>query len=377
MAKLAVKLAAAVGRRWGYGPVANQAQDVATVVDLFDRIVSAFGGTSDVPGLWPTDQKTLVDGLAQLIGAFQSLHGLPVVDSVIDPYGKTLQVLNQLAVDPPIGTFLASFPGYETDFVDGTRNIAEPASLPGNKPLQPSKVSIEYSRRLVGVTGSSVKWFGVAMPQDIKATLATAQPHIFFTPTPEQGGYRDDQYDNLGGWAGLWHDYTDAICTQIGAAGVNQILVMPIYKRSQKFDLGVFLTHWQEVVSKVVTQAVNDINPYYLPGPFTFGSIVSSSFSNGAAAHRNFHDKAAGAMGMTSVLFDLDGQASTEGANWRPAKGVIYRNVYPGGANPLGRTFHVGLRWAEFDKVGDSASAHPHYACSQHLLTHGLVSFSQ
>lgn len=378
MAKLAVKLAAAVGRRWGYAPVANQAQDVATVVDLFDRILAAFGGTSDIPGTWPTEQTILVAGLAELIGAFQAMHGLPIVDSVIDPFGKTLQLLNQLAADPPIGTFVAGFGGYETDYVMEARSIADPASLPGSKPLVPSLVAVETSRRLIGVTGSSIKWFGVSMNWDISRKVASATPHIFFSPTPDQGGYDDGKYDNLAGWGGLWNDYTGSIGHQIAAAGVNQILVMPIYKKAQKFDLGVFLGHWQEVVSKVVTQAVSDMNPYLLPGPFTFSNIVSSSFSNGTAAHQNFHNKAAGAHAMTSVLFDLDGQASAEGANWRPSKGITYRNALPGGANPVGRTFYIGAnRFQRFAaEVNPSDVQYSHYACSKYLLTHGLKTFS-
>ncbi len=377
MAKLAVKLAAAVGRRWGYGPVANQAQDVATVVDLFDRILSTVGGTSDIPGTWPTDANILVAGLAELIGVFQQMHGLPVVDSVIDPFGKTLMLLNQLAVDPPVTPFMSGFGNsFEIDMISRSKVIADPPSLPGNAPLKPVSVPVNYSRRLVGVMGSSIKWYGVVLPTHVGSDVATAQPHIFFTPTPEQGGYLDGNYDNFAGWAGLWDSYTTSIGGQLSASGVNQVLVIPFYKMSQKFDLGIFLNHWQDVVSKVVTIAVNDINPYYLPGPFTFQTIVTSSFSNGAAAHRNFHDKGAGVANMTTVLFDLDGQASTEGANWQPAGAVTYRNLFPGGANPVGSKFFVGLRWGDFDKAGINAVNRSHGACSAFLLTHGLSTAS-
>jgi len=62
----------------------------------------------------------------------------------------------------------------------------------------------------------------------------------------------------------LWDDYTDRIGGLLSASGVNQVLVIPFYKTSKAFNLGLFLTNWQDVVSAVVTAAVSDMNPYHL-----------------------------------------------------------------------------------------------------------------
>jgi hypothetical protein len=164
----------------------------------------------------------------------------------------------------------------------------------------------------------------------------------------------------------------------LSASGVNQVLVIPFYKTSQAYDLGLFLTNWQDVIAAVVTAAVSDMNPYYLSGAFSFSSIVSASFSNGVGAHRGFNNRAIGAQDMTSVLFDLDGQAQTGGSNWRPPNGIIYLNTpAPGGTNPQGSNWFVGGRWSLFDQVQpQTSSRYSHHACSQFLLFHGLSQFS-
>lgn len=377
MARQAVQIMAAVGKRNGITPLANQAQDVATITDLLDRIGPLDGGTAGAPGNWALDQPTLIEELSVQIGVFQTVNQFAKVDNAVDPNGTTLRVMNRLAAEPPLAAMIAGFGGfYEQDFINAEIKFAEPGSVPGHEQLAPYQVAVEYSRRLVMVTGSSIRWFGVVLPTPVGNTLDTAIPHLFFTPTPIQGGYRDDRYDSFAGWGQLWDDYTSRIGGLLAASAANQVLVIPFYKTGQMNDLGVFLTHWQEVISKVVTVAVNDMNPYYMPGAFSFGSINSSSFSNGVTAHRGFNTRGADAAAMTAVLFDLDGQAQTGGSSWRPPNGVIYHNTGIQGANPRGRNFHVGGRWRRFDTEVGPTSQYSHHACSQYLLAHGLSEFS-
>lgn len=373
MAKQAVQLNAAVGLRWGYSPVANQAQDVASVIGLFDRVLSSVGGTSDIPGTWPTDPYTLITGLADLIRAFQARHKLPVIDSVIDPYGKTLKLLNQLAVDATNSLFIGETPGFETNNISASVDFADPASLPGSKPLVAVTAQVNYSRRLVGVLGCSIKWFGVLLPSHVDFTTDTVQPLIFFTPSPLQGKYYDGDYESFKTWTKLWNGYTEKIGGLMCAAGVKQVLVIPFYRTRQRFDLGDFLLQWKDIVSMVVTAAVSDIHPYALGAPFAFDSIVTCNFSNGAAPHRNFQEQGAGVGNATSVLFDLDGRASYEGANWSPAGGIAYRNQTPGPVNPTANTFYVGGRFANF---GAEHVTMAHRSCNRFLLAHGLSQFS-
>ena len=374
MATQSVSIGAAVGTRNGVVPLPNQTADLATVTDLFDRINSGNGGTSDIPGPWATDRNLLISEVTGQIAVFQSTNQMPVVDSAIDAGGATLRLMNQLAVDPPLGAVVADPPGnYDQDLVSRNPFFAAPVSMPGTGPLVPTIAVTEYSRRLVSVKGSSIKWFGVVLPSAVGSSAASAVPHIFFTPTPIQGGYLDSNYDSFSGWGQLWDDYTDRIGGLLSASGVNQILVIPFYKTGQAYGLGSFLANWQDVISAVVTAAVNDINPYYLSDAYSFSSIISASFSNGIGVHYSFNSGASGAHAMTSVLFDLDGQAQTGGSNWRPSNGIIYLNrSAPGGTNPQASNWYVGGRWGLFDAVQPQTSQYSHHACSQFLLFHGL-----
>jgi len=378
MTILSVTIRAAVGTRNGVVPLPNLNDDLATVTDLFDRISSQNGGTADVAGQWPADRTTLIAQVTGQIWTFQTTNQMQVADSAIDPGGATLRLMNQLAVDPPpvVGGPLGN---YDQDYIQRSPFFAAITSLPGTLPLVPIQGQIEYSRRLVKVSGSSIKWFGVVLPTPVGSTVASAVPLIFFTPTPHQHPAEDFDYDTfLGGWPSLWDDYTDRIGGLLSVSGVNQILVLPFYKNALANNLGSFLTNWQDVVAAVITAAVNDINPYYFAGSYSFISIVSASFSNGIGVHQRFNGNAIGAKSMTSVLFDLDGQAQTGGSNWRPPNGIIYLNrPAPGGINPQASNWFVGERWSLFDTVQPQTSQFSHHACSQFLLSHGLMLFSK
>jgi hypothetical protein len=110
-------------------------------------------------------------------------------------------------------------------------------SMPGVDPLLPDSKATRYTRQLIRVTGTSIKWFGVVIPESVVSTVSSAVPHIFFTPTPIQGHYYDQTYDSFG-WGRLWDDYTSRIGGLLTASGVNQILVIPFYKNSRGWGVG-------------------------------------------------------------------------------------------------------------------------------------------
>jgi hypothetical protein len=169
----------------------------------------------------------------------------------------------------------------------------------------------------------------------------------------------------------LWADYTDIPGGQMAGTGADQILVSPFYRTSQAYSgLGDFLNNWQDVVSAVIAAAINSIDPLRLRDGFEFTRIVSSSFSNGYVAHKQFQEKANGAADMTDVLFDLDGVAG--GSTWRPSKGVIYLNRQPPGMlNPVGMNWYVGGRWQRFAPFY-GGNFNTHACCRNHLLYHGV-----
>jgi len=378
MATIGVGIGAAVGLRYGVQPLPNRPGDLATITDLFDRIATAQGGRADTPGNWPADRAALIAELATQIYTFQTTNNMATVDGAIDPGGGTLRLMNQLASDPPLGATVASAPGpYDQNYRSVSPWFAAPASLDGSDPLMPTQQQTEYSRRLICVTGSSIRWFGVVLPTSVGDTASSARPLIFFTPTPNQHPCDDrDYFSFAGGWPSLWDDYTDRIGGLLCASGVNQILVLPFYQTGQTYNLGAFMSDWQDVVVAVINAAVTDINPYYLSGTYSFSSIASASFSNGVGVHQRFNSGARGAQAMTSVLFDLDGGAQTGGSHWAPRGGIIYRNLPPQGANPQGSRWFVGGRWSLFDRFVDPlTSQYSHHACSQYLLTHGLSLF--
>jgi hypothetical protein len=375
MAITSVRINAPVGTRYGKTVMPNQPGDLATVTDLFDRIPFAKGGTREIGGLWANNRALLIAEVTTEIVRFQTVNKRPVIDGVIDPAGGTLKLMNQLAMEPLPGKLSArvvpapeALP--EAPGLHGV-HVVDPASMPGLGPLRRTVANANYVRKLVRVDASSIKWYGVVVPKAMTGQMVGGIPHINFTPTPIQGGYHDGNYDSFSGWAGLWRDYTSVIGGQVAASGVNQVLVIPFYRTGQASNLGDFLTNWREVISAVLTAALNSVDPLFLRDKFTFERIVSSSFSNGWMAHQKFHTQAAGAADMTDVLFDLDGVAG--GSNWRPAKGVIYQNRQaPAKTNPVGNIWYVGGRWNDFKSIY-GGTVNGHAASRNHLLYHGLV----
>jgi hypothetical protein len=356
----------------------NLPKDLATIVDLLDRIPVSRGGSAELAGVWASDRNALIAEVAAQITVFQTVNKRPVIDGVVDPNGGTLKLMNQLASEPAPAKMIATrvpAPGGLEESFDAGVSVVDVMSIGGQGPLTPTWINAKYDRRLIRVDGTSITWFGVVVPRNANGGSFGRIPHINFTPTPIQGGYSDQTYDSFGGWDNLWRDYTSVIGGQVAASGADQILVLPFYRTSQAGNLGDFLINWKAAVSAAVTAAIDSIDPTYLRDTFTFDRIVTSSFSNGYVAHQGFYSKAAGAADMTDVLFDLDGQAG--GSNWRPAKGVIYLNRAPGPMNPVaGRHWYVGGRWQQkFAPLYGGGPVNGHAASRNHLLYHGLWQF--
>jgi hypothetical protein len=356
----------AVGVRNGVTMMPNKKDDVETVTGLLDRIPLTQGGTADTPGAWSSDRTVLIAEVAAAIVVFQTANQLSVIDGVVDRGGHTLRLLNQLAGPAPVRATVTQAETNSQLWV-----VAEPASVPGTGPLRPQEIAPVLTRRLVRVTGTSIKWFGVVVPLDENDGVVGGVPHIFFTPSPYQGGYYDGGYDEFTQWLKLWDKYTSAIGSQLVVSGVSQVLVIPFYKNAQTGKLGSFLTNWKEAVSAVLTEAVNSVDPYFLRDTFEFDGIYSSSFSNGITTLQDFTTGGAGVAAMTRKAFDLDGQAS--GSTWRPVNGISYRNTgAPRGTNPVGDDWFVGGRFAQIRPRYPGTS--DHNLCP-FLLLHGLSTF--
>lgn len=371
---MAVSISAAVGIRNGVQMMPNTPGDLAKITDLFDRIHVRDGGTMEIGGLWQTERMALISELAAQIVTFQTTNNRPIIDGAIDRDGGTLREMNRLADSGP-----GPSPSNSAEVVATGRDedystqffAANVATLPGLGLLMPESHNIDISRRLVRIDGCSIKWFGVVVPATGQSQSGQSVPHIHFTPTPIQGGYADSQYESFNGWMQLWADYTDIPGGQMAGAGADHILVTPFYKTAQAYTgMGDFLNNWRQVVSAVIAAAINSIDPLRLRDGFEFDRIVSSSFSNGYVAHKQFYEKATGAADMTDVLFDLDGVAG--GSTWRPPKGVIYLNRQPPALlNPVGANWYVGGRWQNFAPFY-GGNLNTHACCRNHLLYHAL-----
>ncbi len=359
----------AVGIRNGVTVMPNTPADLRTITGLLDRIPLIKGGTAETPGLWSNDRTTLIGEVTAAILTFQTTNNRPTIDGVVDPGGGTIALMNQLATALPVTATVD-----QEDENSQLWVVADPASLPGTAQLQPLEISPLLIRKLVKVSGTSIKWFGVVVPRDESGGILGGVPHIFFTPSPWQGpngGYQDGTYDLFTQWSPLWDKYTSLVGSQLVTSGVPQILVIPFYKNVQSGQLGSFLTNWQEVISAVLTAAISSIDPLFLRDKYEFDKIFSSSFSNGITTLQNFTTQGVGATAMTQMAFDLDGQAS--GSTWRPNPGVSYQNTpAPGGINPRGSDWHVGGRFAQIRPRYPGAN--DHNLCP-FLLLHGLTMF--
>lgn len=376
-------ITAPVGLRHGTTPVTNNSTDMQTVINLLNKIPVTRGGTAERLVEWPADRQLRIPALAAAIKFFQFTNELPSQDCVVDPRGRTIDKLNELAkggggAPQPGGITVHEVPEKAGTWNDLEIVLVDPMSVPGNKQLEPFSAGVTFTRRLYRVEGSSIKWFGVVVPHTLKVNPT---PHLYFTPTPWQGGCDDRAYDNLGKpWEDLWGTYCYWMGQQVAASWANQVLILPLYKNAQTNNLGTFYSNWKEVVTKLMTSAVSLYSSQTLGGlqlfrnECTFDYIHTSSFSAGWAPHKAFQTQADGAASMTRFLFDLDGQAAKpSSSSWRPRNGVIYSNEVPGKVNPTGTYYRLGGRWNKVSKFkGRYADFRQHWAVNQFMLYQGL-----
>jgi hypothetical protein len=377
----AILIRAPVGIRNGLTMLPNRQDDLDKITKLFDSIPTDRGGTRESIGAWATIREILIVEVAAQITIFQGANEGLTVDGAIDPTGLTLKRMNAMSgggggVD--IGITARVVPvggGYSETGYNQVFQTVNPSTVFGTAPIDPITGAVNYVRKLVRVENCSINWFGVLFKNSDNGAYFGKEPHIFFTPTPVQGGYSDGTYDTFGGsppWSKLWHDYTWGMGRQICLANADQVLVIPFYRTSQHSNLGNFLGNWKEVIEKVVTAAIDSIDVMYLRDGYTFDTICSSSFSNGWKPHSLLHEQGVGAAAMTRVAFDLDGQAAKPPSHWRPSKGVIYLDLPPPfGMNPRGNEIFVGNRWKNFYKYWPEGFR-SHSACSSYLLFHGV-----
>jgi hypothetical protein len=374
-----VTISDSVGIRKGGRHCANNQFDLDKIRDLFDAIPTDAGGTRDSIGRWATDKPVLIIEIAAQITIFQEAQGL-AIDGAIDRNGNTLKRMNAVAasqhgVDMISAAVDHDVRPYSETGQDVSFTAINEHSMPGKGPLTIDHYKWSYIRRLVRVENCSIQWFGVLFNMSGGSVQFGSVPHIYFTPHPAQGGYQDYGYDSFRSWHKLWHDYTQAPGRQIVTAGKDQVLVVPFYtNRQHRGGLGDFLQKWQEVVSTVVTAAIDSIDPMLLRDRFEFTEIYSSSFSDGWIPHQQFHTEGIGVEKMTKRVIDLDGQAAHPPSRWRPAKGVIYLDKPPPrGMNPLANEWYVGGRWTQKIMMDNwKGSFTGHAACSSYLLYHGM-----
>ena len=375
-----VSISDSVGIRNGVRPCTNLRGDLDKIRDLFDTIPTEAGGTRDSFGEWATVREILIAELAGQITIFQELQPGLTVDGAIDRNGNTLKRMNAIAgsqggLDVISATIEHNVEPY-SETGDNVRYTAiDIYSMPGTGPLKIKEYRWSYIRRLVRVENCSIKWFGVLFNVAGGTVQFGSVPHIYFTPHPSQGHYYDPSYDSFKSWHKLWHDYTQAPGRQIVTAGKDQVLVVPFYTNAQhRGGLGDFLQKWQEVVTTVVTAAIDSIDPMALRDRFDFTEIYSTSFSDGWIPHNQFQNEGVGVDKMTTRVIDLDGQAAHPPSRWRPAKGIVYLDQPPPrGVNPRANEWYVGGRWTGRIMADDWGGTFTgHAACSSYLLYHGM-----
>src|SRR5438270_335214 len=125
----------------------NNPKDLSTIMELFDRIPVAQGGSAEIGGVWATERNSIIDEVTAQIIKFQTVNARPVVDGVLDPAGGTLKLMNQVASDPPAGAVTARVApppdGFREDEVNGIY-VVDVNLMDGFRPIQPMVVGADH-----------------------------------------------------------------------------------------------------------------------------------------------------------------------------------------------------------------------------------------
>jgi len=148
--------------------------------------------------------------------------------------------------------------------------------------------------------------FGVVVPSTLRSFDSA---HIFFHPNPGGDGYNDAAYQSRAGWGRIFHYMSDSFSAQFAAAGLDQILIMPVFTASTLSTAGIFPERWQEIVQAILA----DLNPNPFESALGFKplrNIVLSSFSAGISYSHHFRQRAAGLDAVVATI-DFDGLFSS------------------------------------------------------------------
>ena len=261
------------------------------------------------------------DGFADAIEDFQRTEGLNP-DGVIGRTGETLRRINALLKTS--GPLPPTRKGRKRLFAGGVSRIDPPDNAPTEfttifpTPV-PQSFRSEFHFNWQGLTRPEPRilyyeldenvvpnLFGVVVPPTLRSFDSA---HIFFHPNPGRAGFNDATYQTRAGWGKIFHYMSDSFSAQFTAAGLDQILIMPVFTASTLSTAGIFPERWQEITSAILA----DLNPNPFENALGFKplrNIVLSSFSAGISYSHHFRQRAGGLDAVVATI-DFDGMTST------------------------------------------------------------------
>ena len=251
-----------------------------------------------------------IGGLAEAIKLFQTFQKLSAKDGRVDPGGTTLKKINEI-LNPGLVPPAPKPPG-GTGVIRPLTTTGLPTSVSSATfTPEPTSFRTELVFNWIGTAGGGTihyfeldedvvpNWFGIVIPN---GAANFQNIHLFFHPTPSQGGFLDKNYKTKVGWSGLFHYLTDLMSAQFCAAGSNQVLVMPLLTQSAANTCGILPQRWESLISQMLGQIAAQ--------PVTISSVVVSSFSSGITFSAAFR-KNAGIGGRLRGIIDFDGIISS------------------------------------------------------------------
>ena len=317
----------------------NQAADVIKIGAALVEVGPDRGGLFAPP--------LTIEGLAEAIRSFQGFQTLPARDGRVEPTGGTLRRLNQILRpgESPAPTPLPSGTGTVKPLTDTTAlqmSVNQRTFTPVETSLQTSVV-FEWG----GVDGGGQisyfevdanvvpRWFGILVPNGV---TSFDKAHIFFHPTPFQAGFKDDEYQSLGSWKGVFHYLSDRMGSQFCGAGTDRVLVMPLMAQSAAETCGNFPQTWESTVGRIFGMLKSGDMSSAAPAA-QIASVVVSSFSSGITYSHHFRNKAKLGTRLSAVI-DFDGAISSFG---RHSASIV---------NPFGRVVRMQQMAASEKQLG-------------------------
>ena len=261
------------------------------------------------------------DGFVEAIEDFQRTERLNP-DGVIGRAGETLRRINALLATS--GPLPPTKKGRKRLFGGGISQIDPPDDAPvcfetifPSPVPQSFRTEYHFTWQSLSIPDGLIFYyeldedvvpnlFGVVVPSTLRSYDSA---HIFFHPNPGAAGYNDATYQTRAGWGKIFHYMSDSFSAQFAAAGLDQILIMPVFTASTLSTAGIFPARWQDIVSAILA----DLNPNPLEGALGFKplrNVVLSSFSAGISYSHHFRQRAAGLDSVVATI-DFDGLFST------------------------------------------------------------------